>query len=270
MIVAGNRDLENSTPVYAQPPAHLDRKDCYFYHTLELSTGEVVEGGWDLRGRYADYIGHIDLRGRRVLDVGTAGGFLSFSAEEAGASAVVSFDQDSGARQHLLPFAGSPYVVDHAGWVRAHDHAMQAWKNAYWFTHADRGSKAKVAYGDVYDLPAGIGTFDVVILGAILEHLGDPVRAIGSIAKVASTYIVINTDYIAGDEPVARFNGLPERPEYSFVFWSYTIETYRRILAICGFEIETVYKDSFLGTPAVPGGERPNMPRAAIVARRIA
>lgn len=262
------RPTETPTP-YAKPFENVRRQDCYFYHTFELSNGEVIEGGWDLRGRYADYIGHVPLEGARVLDVGTASGFLSFSAEEAGAREVVSFDLDTARRQHLLPFAGSLYMTDHEAWVESHTENFKPWKNAYWYTHKDKRSKAKVAYGDVYDLPKGIGSFDVVILGAIIEHLGDPVRAIGSISKVARDRIVINTDYIEGDEPLARFNGIAERPASSFIFWTYTIETYRRILAICGFEIERVHKDTFLGTIHVPGEPRPIMERAAIVARRI-
>lgn len=263
-------DNDAPTVTYERPLKDVARQDCFFYHTMNFSDGTVVEGGWDLRGRFADYTGHVDFDGARVLDVGTAGGFLSFSAEEAGAREVVSFDQDTAARQHLLPFADSPYMTDHAAWVRGHSRAMQAWKNGYWYAHQDRGSRAKALYGDVYDLPAGIGRFDVVILGAILEHLGDPVRAIGSMSKVADRYIVINTDYIDSDRPIARFNGDAARPASSYIFWTYSIETYARILAICGFEIERVHKDTFLGTPGVIGEKRPEMPRAAIVARRVA
>jgi len=263
---------DNNAPAltYERPLRDVRREDCFFYHTMHFSDDTVVEGGWDLRGRFADYTGHVDVEGARVLDVGTAGGFLSFSAEEAGAREVVSFDQDTAARQHLLPFAGSPFMTDHETWVRDHSRAMQAWKNGYWYAHQDRNSRAKVLYGDVYDLPPGIGRFDVVILGAILEHLGDPVRAIGSMSKVAARHLVINTDYIEGDAPMARFNGDVSRPASSYIFWTYAIETYAKILAICGFEIERVHKDTFLGTPGEAGGRRPDMARAAIVARRIA
>ncbi|MCJ2136714.1 class I SAM-dependent methyltransferase [Methylobacterium sp. J-026] len=269
MTVRGRIQSSELAP-YEPRQSQADLKDCFFYHTMNFRDGSVAQGAWDLRGRFSDYIGHVSLNGCRVLDVGTASGFLSFSAEQAGACEVVSFDQDTAKRQHLLPFAGSLYMVDHASWVRNHDHAMQAWKNAYWYTHADQVSNTKVVYGDVYDLPAGIGVFDVVILGAILEHLGDPVRAIGSVSKICTTRLVINTDYICGEEPMARFNGSPNFPDHNYIFWTYTIGTYRRILQICGFEIERIYEDVFLGTPDEFGGLRPLMPRAAIVARRVA
>lgn len=259
-----------ATPGWVRPREDVRREDCFFYHTIDLSDGRVAEGDWDLRGRFADYTGHAGMRGARVLDVGAASGFLSFAAEEAGAREVVSFDLDTADRQHLLPFRDSPYMRDHAAWVRAQTAAFDAWKNAYWFTHRDRGSRARAIYGDVYDLPADLGRFDVVILGAILEHLGDPVRAIGSVARVADRWLVINTDTIAGDDALARFNGHPDHPERSYIFWTYTVETYRRILAICGFEIERIHADAFLArSPLVPGTGFAPAARTAIVARRV-
>lgn len=255
---------------WASPRSGIDREKCFFYHTIDLKDGTTIEGHWDLRGRYADYTGHVDLTGARVLDVGTASGFLSFSAEAAGAREVVSFDLDTAERQHLLPFHGTPYVTDHASWVRAQTAAFDTWKNAYWFTHQKLSSRARAIYGDVYDLPDGIGTFDVVILGAILEHLGDPVRAIGSIARVASKRIVINTDIIPGGEPIGRFNGDPAYPERSYIFWTYTLETYRRILAICGFEIENVHEDTYKAfSPLATDKGWVLTPRTTIVARRV-
>lgn len=260
----------HAQPNWATPRSQVSRDDCFFYHTIDLKDGSTIEGHWDLRGRYADYTGHVELTDARVLDVGTASGFLTFCAEAAGAREVVSFDLDTAARQHLLPFHGTPYVTDHDAWVTAQTGAFDTWKNAYWFTHRNLGSRARVVYGDVYDLPAGIGTFDVVILGAILEHLGDPVRAIGSIATVAAKRIVINTDVIPGDEPHARFNGDPAHPERSYIFWTYTVETYRRILAICGFEVETVRDDTYRAfSPHAAGDGWKLVPRTTIVARRV-
>ena len=252
------------------PRRRVALSDCYFYHTTELPDGRVLEGQWDLRGRFADYVGHAPVRGKRVLDVGTASGFLTFEAEACGAAEIVSFDLDTAERQHLLPFRDSLYVRDHAEWVRIQTGAFEGWKNAYWYTHGARVSKAKAAYGDVYALPDGIGTFDLVILGSILEHLADPVGAIGSIARVASDIIVINTDVMEGDGALARFNGHPDFPERNYIFWTYTIETYARILKICGFRIDGVREDTYLNRSALPSGDRLHqVPRSTIVARRI-
>lgn len=251
---------------YAAPQSVKNIKDCYFYHTTDLPGHVTQKGGWDLRGRFADYIGGLDLKGRRVLDVGTASGFLSFSAEEAGAREVVSFDLDSADRQDLLPFADSEYVKDHRSWSAKQTAGFQRWKNAYWFTHALKRSKAKVVYGDVYALPETIGRFDVIILGAILEHLADPIKALASVARHADDYIVINTDFIDTDEPMARFNGRPNLPNASYIFWTYSLETYRNIMEIIGFEIVTVRRDTFAAFEA--NGDPKEIERVALVCRR--
>ena len=68
-----------------------DLNECVFYHSMDLPGLGTVEGQWDLRGRFDEYIGGIDVNGKTFLDVGAASGFLSFEAERRGAS-VISFD----------------------------------------------------------------------------------------------------------------------------------------------------------------------------------
>ena len=63
------------------PPRIVENlDDCYFYHTMDLPGVGVMRGHWDLRGRFADYVGGVDVEGKSVLDVGAATGFLSFEA----------------------------------------------------------------------------------------------------------------------------------------------------------------------------------------------
>jgi 2-polyprenyl-3-methyl-5-hydroxy-6-metoxy-1,4-benzoquinol methylase len=69
--------------------------DCRFYHAMDLPQIGFVQGGWDLRGRFDDYIGGVRLKDRSVLDVGAASGFLSFEAEQRGARSVTSFNAAS-------------------------------------------------------------------------------------------------------------------------------------------------------------------------------
>jgi hypothetical protein len=255
--------------MFARPRTVDNIDTCYFYHTMNLPIFGLQDGGWDLRGRFDDYIGHVNLTNMRVLDVGTASGFLSFSSEQRGAREVVSFDLDTAARQHVLPFREGVYYRDHEAWCRNQSALFDSWKNAYWLSHHLLGSRAKAFYGDVYDIPSQLGPFDVVIAGAILEHLSDPIRALASISKVANDWIVVNTDFIDDDEPVARFNGRPDRPENDFVFWTYSFKAYEYIFAILGFKIVRVEKHEFLGMRPSKTAARPSLPRAAIVAQRI-
>src|SRR5271157_3419337 len=98
------RDVTFETP---RDVRHAD--NCFFYHTLDLPGIGEVEGCWDLRGRFDEYIGGVRLRDKSVLDVGTANGFLTFEAEKRGAREVVSFDIGDAKFQHLLPFKDDLY-----------------------------------------------------------------------------------------------------------------------------------------------------------------
>src|SRR4051794_17900554 len=97
---------------YARPMRGLRREDCHFYHSLSLgSTGEI-KGDWDLRPTVNAYVAGADFRGKRVLDVGTAGGYLAFEAERRGASEVVALDTDSPERAELVPFSSEGSIQD--------------------------------------------------------------------------------------------------------------------------------------------------------------
>src|SRR5215208_6836094 len=147
---------------------------------MELPTFGVVRGQWDLRGKFEEYVGGVDVAGKSVLDVGTATGFLTFEAEKRGASRVVSFDQNDGAEQTFLPFKDKLYYRDRARWAEQYRAEIERWKNAYWLSHRLLSSKAEVYYGNVYQLPVDLGEFDIAIVGSVLEHLSDPITALAS------------------------------------------------------------------------------------------
>ena len=64
----------------------------------------LVEGPWDLRGGVDDYLGGVDLRDKRVLEVGTASGFLCFTMEGRGAE-VVAYDLSDKQSWDVVPYA---------------------------------------------------------------------------------------------------------------------------------------------------------------------
>ncbi|HEV3410505.1 MAG TPA: methyltransferase domain-containing protein, partial [Chthoniobacterales bacterium] len=208
--------------MFAQPRFIERLEDCYFYHTMELPGFGVVKGHWDLRGKFEDYIGHVDVRGKSVLDVGTATGFLSFEAERRGASRIVSFDMSDVRQQHFVPFPNKRPHSDPDGWLEEYSATMERWKNAYWLCHRLFGSRAEVFYGDVGALPPALGRFDVTIVGSVLEHLRDPVRALQAIAQVSGETLVIVTPMLETEEPVAHFEPRASNPDADYTWWTYS------------------------------------------------
>lgn len=241
-----------------------DVQNCHFYHTMDLPGLETIHGEWDLRGRFKDYTDHYDFRNKRVLDIGAGSGFLSFSAEQQCAKEVVSFDMDSSCRQDFLPFHQKFHFIDRPNFEAEHNKWIKKWRNAYWLSHRLLKSSAKCFYGDIYKLPNDIGQFDVTIVGSILEHLADPIKALASISRVTSGHMIITTPILETDEKIARFEGDCLKPDQDYVFWTYSRGIYHHVLGMLGFEIERISHYNFLAE--WDGGKEHR--RSVITARR--
>ena len=235
-----NKQAECAAELYANPLFVEDVSDCFFYHTIDLPGVGVQTGEWDLRGDFDEYVGNVSFTGKRVLDVGCGTGFLSFSAEHAGAREVVSFDMDDSRRQHLLPFHTKLPFTSPAEWHALHNKRLHQWRNAYWLSHRLNGSRAKVIYGDVYNFPVAAGQFDLVLVCSILEHLSDPIRALASISRVAASEPVITGPLLETDERIAHLETESSQPDLDYKWWIYSRGVYVHVLRMLGFEITSI------------------------------
>lgn len=146
----------------------------YWYHTLELAPGVVTPGHFDLRG-VLDRLPWPDVAGRRCLDVATFDGCYAFELERRGAAEVVAIDLDDAIQLDWLPREVP------AGFAAGQEPIGEGFRLA----HEVRGSAVQRISCNVYDLdPAELGTFDVVVCGALLQHLRDPFRALAAIRSV--------------------------------------------------------------------------------------
>jgi SAM-dependent methyltransferase len=229
--------------LYNAPWPRPKFEDCYWYHSLDLPDGRTVHGQWDLRGRFADYTSHAAMAGKRVLDVGTASGFLTWEAERAGAD-VVSFDLDHARRQRLLPFRDQEYFYDRAESERKREVFFNGMKSSYWYMHHALRSRALVHYGDSENLPRELGHFDLALLCSVVEHLPDHIQTIASVAALADT-IVMTGPVTDTDALVADFAGRRANPTANFSFWRYSLGTYREIFGMVGFGINRVTRGKY-------------------------
>ena len=222
----------------ATPMAVAGVSDCVFYHSMDLPISGSQEGHWDLRGRFDDYVSRISFGGRSVLDVGTASGFLSFEAEKRGAK-VVSIDASTAMHLDRVPFADSLHALNYAAWLEKADKYLDDIKRSYWLAHRELKSANRAYYGNVYDLPSELGTFDVVIVGQILVHLCDVVRALSSIAARCKDTLVIAEGMVENPEPVSHWLARAGHPENDYSFWHHSTGLYRELLSILGFELQS-------------------------------
>lgn len=224
---------------FAAPQSVTDVGECFFYHAMDIPGIGCINQptSWDLRGRFSDYIGGVNVRDRSVLDVGSASGFLSFEAEKAGASEVISFDAASPSHLQVVPYSDISDVTP--------GDILKRLTNGYWFAHRALRSKAKVIYGDVYELSQQAPQCDIVLLGQILVHLRDPFEALRQACLVATEYVIVAEGSFEAEGPVSVFLGT-EGNFYSW--WHYSVPLYKQIFPIFGFQLVSIGKNEYIAT----------------------
>ena len=216
--------------IFAVPLKVEDVADCHFYHTMEVPGHGLMNGEWDLRGRVDDYLGRVDFAGQRVLEIGPASGFLTFEMEKRGAE-VVSVEVTAEHGWDFVPYPASK-LEEVFGPRRM---VMQRLKNSYWFSHAAHHSKANVYYGDVYNLPAALGQFDIALMGSVLLHCRDPLRIVEQCGQKAKSLII--TDMFHPDlesAPVCRLAPTPQKFLWH-TWWHFSTQFFTQFLAVMGF-----------------------------------
>jgi len=197
---------------------------------MEIPGYGLMQGDWDLRQGIDDYLGHAPLAGRRVLEIGPASGFLTFEMEKRGAHVVaVEVPDDYG--WDFVPYPAS-FMETIYGPRREEQRAV---KNSFWFGHAAHQSKAKLWYGDVYNLPEALGRFDIAVMGSVLLHCHSPLKIVEQCAMRAGALVItdlFNPD-LAG-EPVCRL--VPTRENRLWdTWWSFSPEFFVQFLEVLGF-----------------------------------
>ncbi len=252
------------TPV--DPWPRPSREDCGFYHCLNFPAGETIENAnWDLRGRFESYIGGYPVRGKSVLDVGTASGFLAFSAEEAGAASVTAVDALHAREFERIPFKDSLHTADRRLWIAETEENLKRLKNGFWYAWHKKGSSVDVVYAPVSQLWRWDRKFDVVIAGAIVEHLSDPVPFLTALAGLASEAVIIaHTQVVDSEQQFMETLNSWDIPQFNYSWWILSKGLYNRVFGNLGFECEfaaTTAKCNELNPPIEVG-------KPTIIARR--
>jgi len=248
--------------IYATPKLVKDIGECTFYHTTDVPGYGVVKGMFDLRDGAQEYLGKVDFKGKRVLEMGTASGFLCFHMESKGAE-VVAYDLSPEYLWDIVPF----YNIDQGKFIAERKYVSKQLNNAFWLCHRAFKSRAKMVYGTVYAVPKEIGMVDISTFGAILLHVRDPFLALQNALRLTRETVIITDDY--ADLPTLIFNVLrfpvlaqqildtlhiygrlsapfrlpqmkfipkPSAPGLAATWWNLSPESLRAMIAVLGFE----------------------------------
>jgi tRNA (mo5U34)-methyltransferase len=257
------------SPAVVSPPTPAVEPVQLWYHTLELPGIGVTPGWFDLRGG-VDRLPWPEIRGLRCLDLATYDGFYAFELEKRGAAEVFATD-----------------IPDHTEWdwpVSLREQGAEAIAaiagekgRGFELAHEALGSKVQKQAINVYDLsPEAIGTFDVVVLGSLLLHLRDPVRALEAIRSVCTgSFMSVE----AVSLPLSRL--FPRRAmaelceeDRRVQWWTVNAAGHRRLLEVAGFEViraAPMFAEAFgAGHPASRPQRQSPRERARSLARRLA
>ena len=152
-----------------------------WWHSFELPDGTRVDGVCtleSLKDRIARFPIQADLRGKRVLDIGTWDGWFAFEMERRGADVV----------------------------------AIDNWDNPLFREmHSRLGSRAEYLQFDVYELtPERIGRFDIVLFMGVLYHLKHPLLALEMVCALTTDMAAVDS-FILRDQyrPGAKVDQRP-------------------------------------------------------------
>jgi len=223
-----------SQSLYAEPRLVTRPDDCLFYHTVDVPGYGTIRGFWDIRGHESEYLGDVDFAGARVLEIGPASGQLSFFMERGGAE-VVSADVADDFQWDFFWNVYDRIPGDLQPVFELNKTNIERIKNSYWFLHRAFGSKAKVHYGDTYELPRELGDFDISVLACILLHSKYPHTILENCARLTRQKIVITEPFRQRQLMQSSMEFLPVGKRWWDTWWGFSPKFFMDVLSTMGF-----------------------------------
>ena len=206
-----------------------DLANYFWYHTVELPGGLVTPGQYDFRQTIDEFQFPQDMRGMRVLDVGSATGYFAFEFARRGATVVsvelpslYALDRFPGQDiEQTLEKLGRMIVakgsdaLDHLTRLSADQLYFYLLEGPFEFCRKRLGLPIERCYSTIYGLTDANtgGAFDLVFLGDILLHTLHPLQALCAVAPLCrGSLMVAQTipdapddqaafQYVGGDSP---------------------------------------------------------------------
>lgn len=187
----------------------------YWYHTIDLGDGLVTPGDYDFRKSLAHFQFPADMRGMRVLDVGSATGFFAFEFERRGATvtsvelpSIADWDMPSGeTRASVL----SSLMGHHRARTLEELQHLHL-DGPFELCHRVLHSKVTRCHSTIYSLTLeklGGEQFDLIFVGDVLMHIFSPLAGLVALAPLCRGVMVVaqHLEPKPADIPVMLYTG---------------------------------------------------------------
>lgn len=192
----------------AEALGYTDIRNYFWYHTVELPDGLVTPGQYDFREALPAFPFPADMRGMRVLDIGSATGFFAFEFARRGAH-VISVELPSLYALDRFPGQDIEQILDKIRKMIGPQSAEGAppgprytpeqmyfylLEAPFEFCRKRLGASVERCYSTVYDLSLDRigGPADLVFMGDILLHTVNPLQALAAAAPLARGSLILS------------------------------------------------------------------------------
>ncbi len=236
----------------------------FWYHTVDLGGGLVTPGSYDFRDAWQQFGFPDDMRGLRILDVGSATGFFAFEFEKRGAEVTSvetpslaaldvfpgeSVQQTMAKLEKMLP-SHSVHTSEQLDFLfhscNSEDFYHYFIDGPFHFCRNVLGSRVERHYSTVYDLSEetlGGSGFDLVFMGDLLLHTLDPLAALAAVSRLCRGTLVISQGFpdVEGSLPAMLYVGGDIPGQDAISWWLPNLACLQDLLRKLGFREASLF-----------------------------
>ena len=180
----------------------------HWHHNFEIYPGVHTNGSYNPSFMIERLNIPDDLSGMTVLDIGASDGFYSLECMRRGAKVT---------------------AVDYRHKSTSGFSVMEA-LNSVQIEHIQ---------SNIYDIPEGIGTFDIILCLGVIYHLPDIPRALWKLAGFCKGRLLLESyvESFDSDLPMARYYEADALSGDLTNFWAPNVQCMQAMMRDCGFSI---------------------------------
>ena len=207
--------MTDNTILWGKPPSdNITLDECEWYHAMEIpgipDSGVTPSVSFDCREDIGNILGNLDYNGKKVLNLGSITGYLSFEAERRGGDVTsidLSVDPTQMSKQQAterdwVPRANEDWKKDLKGFM---DREVLR-RNAFWYAHKALKSKSRMVISHANNLPKELETHDIGVIFSVLVHIRDPFLALQRMCSHVNEKMVVTE---LGGYPIYIFKYIP-------------------------------------------------------------